>query len=618
MTPSRPVVKPVWQRAVLTASACVTAAILIAAVHWMRALVIPIAMAVFFTYVLSPLVAFLRKRGLPRVPAVVLVVGLAVLTFLGTSLILARQVSDLSETLAQNKDRIVSKLTAARVAVVGEGESRWAKMAAEFEHSLAPPPDPNTPQEVVVRPAGTPWFSRLEVVVGPATEAFAQAGFAFVLVVFMLLAKADLQDRLLRLFGDTGLTTATRATGEVSRRISRYLFSQLVLNVSFGLLCAVVLFLLGVQYALLWGFIITLMRYVPYIGTPAGVLPPTLFAFAVSDGWWQPVTVLVVIMGLELVCNNLVEPKVYGASLGVSEVALLVSAAFWAFLWGPIGLILSGPITTCLLALGKYLPPLRFLYVLLGTDPPLTAPLALYQRLMARNQDEAVRVVTEAIPEDTPEKVFDDAVLPALSMLVQAKRDGEFEGDEEKQVLGIAEEVIDELVLEVRSRTDKTAIPANERLRLLACPAADDAERLALEAFTAVLTEQQWEVKVSPAGTLASELLDTVGQFDPDVVVVSSLPPHSLAHVRYLCKRLRTRLPNAYILVGRWGTTTAEVAEADAASLSAAGASAVTNTLLDARAKLSGYRPVLADRASESVIPGTTVNGEAAFGMAPA
>ena len=614
MTTARPVVKPAWQRALITMSAAVTVAVVIAAVYWMRALFIPIAMAVYFTYVLAPLVVFAQRRGLGRVPAVLLAVGVAVLLFLGTSYLVVRQVSDLSDTLTGNKDKIVSKLSAARRSVVGDGESGWAKMVAEFENTLAPPPEPNTPKEVVVR-SDPPWVSRLNAVAGPVSEAFAQAAFAFVLVVFMLLSKEDLQDRLLRLFGETGVTTATRATSEVGRRLSRFLLTQLVLNISFGLLVAAVLFLMGVGYAPLWGFVVFLMRYVPYIGTWIGVIFPTLFSLAVSDGWAQPITVLVLVLGMELVCNNVVEPKVYGASLGVSEVALLVSAALWAFLWGPIGLILSGPITTCLLALGKYLPPFRVLYVLLGTDPPLTAPLALFQRLMARNQDEAVRVVTEAIPADAPERVFDDAVVPALSMVVQAKRDGEFEGDDERQVLGIADEVIDELAQEVRSRGATPTARAGEQLRLLACPAADDAERLAVEAFAAVLPGQRWEVKVTSADTLASELLHTASEFDPAVVVVSSLPPHGLAHVRYLCKRLRTRLPNAYILVGRWGAT---AAEDEAVTLSAAGASAVTNTLLDARARLSGYRPVLADRGSESVVPGAAASGAAAFGTAPA
>lgn len=182
-------------------------------------------------------------------------------------------------------------------------------------------------------------------------------------------------------------------------------------------------------------------------------------------------------------------------------------------------------------------------------------------------------------------------------------------------MLGIADEVIDELTQEVRARGAVPSPWPGERLRLLACPAADDAERLAVEAFAAVLPEQRWEVKVTSADTLASELLHAAGEFNPAMVVVSSLPPHGLAHVRYLCKRLRTRCRTrtSWSAGGGGGD-----AEGEAATLAAAGASAVTTTLLDARARLSGYRPVLADRGSESVVPGAKLNGAAAFGMAPA
>jgi predicted PurR-regulated permease PerM/methylmalonyl-CoA mutase cobalamin-binding subunit len=611
---AKPAVKPAWQRAVITMSAAVTTAVLVAAVYWMRALFIPIALAVFFTYVLAPLVTFTQRRGLGRVWAVVLVVTLAVTVFGGTVAVIGRELTGLSETLVENKDRIVGKLTAARRAVLGDGESRWANIGAEFERAIFPTPADPPAGSVVVEPASPSWLTRLNGIAGPATEAVGQAAFAFILVVFMLLAKEDLQDRMMRLIGDGGMTSATRATGEAGRRISRYLFTQLTVNVAFGLLCTAGLLLLGVPYAPLWGFIGTLMRYVPYIGTWVGVLLPAGFAFAVSDSWVQPAGVLAVFLGLELIGNNLVEPRLYGQSLGVSEVALLVSAGVWSFLWGPIGLILSGPITTCLAAVGKHLPPLRFLHVLLGTEPPLTPPVALFQRLMARNQDEAVRVVTDAVPPDAPEKVFDDTVVPALSLLVQARREGQFDGDEERLVFSLAGEVIDELVQEVRSRDEQTVAATDEPLRLLACPAADEAERLSLEALTAIIPAGRWEVRVTPVDTLTSESVAAAVEFAPHVVCVASLPPHGLAHVRYLCKRLRSRLPNAYLLVGRWGEADIDVVSP---VLTEAGASAVTNTLLDARNRLGGYSPVFADRGSVSVVPGTPT-AAVAVGTTPA
>jgi hypothetical protein len=378
----------------------------------------------------------------------------------------------------------------------------------------------------------------------------------------------------------------------------------MLLNVSFGIVVAIGLFFLGVKYVLLWGFIATVLRYVPYVGSWVALILPALFTFAISDGWWQVIGVIALFGVLELICNNVFEPRLYGASLGASEVALLVSAAVWAFLWGPIGLFLSGPITSCLIALGKHLPEFRFLHVLLGVDPPLTPAVALYQRLMARNQDEAVRVIEAGLAKDTPEVVFDTTVIPALSLVKQAKHDGEYDADDERQVLHIAREVIDEVAVDTRNVD--TAAAGGERVRVLACPASDEADRLSLEVLADILPENRWEVKVAGVGTLTSELIDEADRFAPHVICVGALPPNGIAHVRYLCKRLRARFPDTHILVGRWG-------DADVSGLTdrfiAAGASAVEGSLLSARNLLNGWLPVFSDDAEKAVSsPSATTN----------
>jgi hypothetical protein len=261
-------------------------------------------------------------------------------------------------------------------------------------------------------------------------------------------------------------------------------------------------------------------------------------------------------------------------------------------MWGPIGLILSGPITTCLVALGKYLPPFRFLAILLGTEPPLTPGVALYQRLMARNQDDAVRVIEAAIPEDDPNAVFDLTVVPALTMLKQAKVDGHSDVEDEREILGIAGEVIDEVALQLKVRTPLDGEASKDRVRVLACPASDEADRLSLEALADLLPDNRWEVKVTAVATLASEVLDVAEGFRPDVICVGALPPNGVAHVRYLCKRLRARFPDVHILVGRWGDTNTE---ALAEQFSEAGATAVETSLMNTRTRLIGWLPVFSE-----------------------
>ena len=590
-------VKPAWQRAIIALSFVVTAALAFSALYWMRSLFIPIALAVFFTYVLSPLVEFLQRKGLGRVPSVLLVFVTALLLFLGGAALVIVQLAGMSETLADNKDAIRTKIETTRLSIVGNGESRWGKIFDELETAVgASRSQPAAEkQTLTIEPTKPSYVTQLETILGPAGDIFGMAAFSFILVVFMLLAKEDLQDRVLRLVGDGAVTSATRALREANSRVSDYLFTQLLLNSAFGLVCMIGLFLMEVQYALLFGFIAAVMRYVPYIGTWIGVLPPMLFSFAMSEGTGQPIGVFALYIGLEMICNNLIEPRLYGKSLGVSEVALLVSAAFWSFLWGPIGLILSGPITTCLVVIGKYIPAFRFLHVLLGTEPSLTPAVALYQRLVARKLDEALRVVEAAtIKTDPAEAVFDTTVLPAFTLIKTAKLEGEFEEDEEKLVFAVAKDMTDDLIgdfakLEAVKEEAATVAPVKEKIRLMCCPAADEWDQLSLASFVAVMTDDRWDTKLVGTAKLSSELLDEVAKFAPHVICIGSLPPSGDAHLRYLCKRLRSRFPDVHILVCRWGETETD---ATATALKDQGTIRVETTVVGARTYLTAWLPV--------------------------
>jgi len=592
----KPAVKPAWQRAIIALSFVVTASLVLSALYWMRSLFIPIALAVFFTYVLAPLVEFLQRKGLPRVPSVLLVFVTALLLFLGCTTLVVVQLAGMSETLADNKDAIRIKIENTRSSIVGTGESRWSKIFDEMQTAVgaSAPKATEEKRTMVLEPSQPSYVSKLQDILGPAGDIFGMAAFSFILVVFMLLAKEDLQDRVLRLVGDGGVTSATRALREANVRVSDYLFAQLLLNTAFGVVCMVGLLLMGVQYALLWGFFAAVMRYVPYVGTWIGVLPPLLFSFAMSEGIAQPIGVFALYIGLEIICNNAVEPRLYGQSLGVSEVALLISAAFWSFLWGPIGLILSGPITTCLVVVGKNIPSLRFLHVLLGTEPSLTPAVALYQRLVARKLDEALRVVeAAAIKSDPPEAVFDMTVLPAFSLIKAARLEGEFDEDEEKALYTVAKDMTDDLIgdfVKIEKAQDATeAAPGKEKIRLLCCPAGDVWDQLSLASFVAVMTDDRWDTKLIGTAKLSSELLVEVAAFAPHVICIGSLPPSGDAHLRYLCKRLRSRFPDIHILVCRWGEADSN---ATAEAIKDQGTIRVETTVTGARTYLSAWLPI--------------------------
>ena len=601
-----------WQRALVTLSTVVTVAFVLGMLYWAQAVFIPLAMAVFFAFVLNPLVLILERRRLGRTASVLIVVTVALVAVAGTAAVITQQLASLGKTMAANSAQVKVKIDQLKNSFAGDGEeSELGKMVKEVQDAVlgaqaVKPAD--GPTEVTLAASRPAWFSRLTVVLGPATEVFGLAAFSAVLVVFILLAKNDLRDRVMRLIGDGQMTTATRAADDASQRISHYLLMQFLVNASFGLIVSAGLYFAGIQYSLLWGFIGFIMRYVPYIGTWIGILPPLFFTAVVSDGWAQPLTVLFLFGGLELFSNNAVEPKLYGKSLGASEVALLVSAAFWSFLWGPIGLILSGPITTCLLVMGKYSPALSFFHIILGTEPPLSPGMLMYQRLIAGNEDDATRIVEAAIKADeSPLKHFDEAFLPALAAVREAKEAGELDAETEARVLKTARAALNHNLEEVAA----PAAPSPGRVRLLACSARDDLDALTVDVLARTLPADKWDVKLIAASALASEIADAVGEFDPHVVLIGSLPPGGVSHTRYTSKRLRSRFPKLKILIGRW----TDAAESQAEELTKSGADAVDTTLEAAHNELNGWRSVaLAGVSTTAAVAGNVAADRATAG----
>ena len=543
-----------WQRALVALTATVIGAVVIGLLSWARTIFIPVTLAIFLAFVLTPVVSRLQRRGLGRTLAVVATVGMVVLGSFAIGTVILQQITQLAGTLPDRREAIKEKITEAKKMVVGNGENRFGKLVDGVGEIISPTPAGGA--NVVVEQAPPSMASQWSGYLDPAVEMLGQAAFTFILTVFMLLNREDLRNRMIRLLGSGSVTTTTKAVDDASRRISKYLLSQLMVNTTFGLIITVAMFALGVNYSILWGFIATLMRYVPYIGTWIGLIPPVLFSFATAEGWGQPIAVFGVFIGLEMISNNLVEPKLYGQSMGLSEVAQLVAAAFWSFLWGPIGLILSGPLTVCLLVLGRHVSQFEFFVILLGDQPVLDPQVAFYQRLAARDQDEAAELAVAAARAKGPTEALDEMVIPAL---VLARRDhelGNLDKADLRYVVLAAREVAEE-VAELRVTPTE---PGDARVRVLVCPARDETEHVAAEILALTLDTARWEVKVAADETLASELVEQVADFRPAVVVVATMPPGGLSHARYLLARLRQRFPEVKLIVGRWGT---ELAEAD-------------------------------------------------------
>ncbi|HSQ55011.1 MAG TPA: AI-2E family transporter [Gemmata sp.] len=586
---------PEKQRSLTILTSTVVTAVIVVVLYTARSIFIPVALALFVAFVLSPVVTRLHHRGLGRTPAVLVTVGAVLLIVAAVSTLITQQVLSLAETLPDQKEAIKAKVLAAKHWLVGGGTGRFASLVQDLGEVISPTPHPaptQSMQKVVVEPAPETLTSQVQTYFSPAAEVLGQAAFVFILALYILLKKEDIRNRFIRLIGDGTVTRTTKAVDDASSRISRYLLMQATINTSFGLFIACGLFLLGVNYAILWGTIASIMRYVPYLGTPIGLIPPVLFSFATAPawggGWGQPLCVLALFVVSEVICNNVFEPWLYGRSMGVSEVAQIVSAGFWAFLWGPIGIILSGPILVCLLVLGRHVRQFQFLAVLLGDQPALTPQVAFFQRLAARDQDEASDVAMKVARESGPDAALETVVVPALALARRELHEGDLNEADFDYAVHAAREVVAEL-RESRGAPENEG--SGERVRLLIVPSRDEAEQVAAEALAATLDHTRWEVRVAGHETLASELVDEVAEFDPAVVVVVAIPPGGRSHCRYIVSRLHGKFPGIRVLVARLNCEVEVVEEESKGGLP--GVEGVDDCLSETRKRLAGLLPVL-------------------------
>ena len=614
---ARTTLLPGWQRALFLLSGAAVAAVVVALLYLAKTILVPIVLAVFLTLVLAPVVSQLHRWGIGRAPAVIAVVLTVAFGLIALLWLLTSQITNVVAELPKYSDNIRDKIRTIRRATDNSTTERLERMIEDIAADLstrpstpptesrpaeeptpgdhgdsAPNSSPKTPSTVYVQPPTPAWLSWLPVLLGAVADLLGGSALALLLAMFMLLRREDLRNRVIRLLGHGRVTVTTKAVDDAGRRISRFLLMQLTVNGLSGLIIGIGLSLIGVEHGFLWGFLAGVLRYLPYFGIWIAALPPFLLSVALSTGWGQPILVVALFATLELINSNFIEPRLYGRSMGVSEVALLIVAACWAFLWGPIGLVLSSPLTVCLAVLGKYVPQLEFLDILLGDQPVLEPRVSYYQRLLARDEDEAVELIRAIEPA---EQAYDSLLVPTLVVARQDAQRGAITDDDERFILENTREILDDVNPargDVAEPADNLTTAVLPRLQILGCPARDERDVAALEMLRQLLRPQRWELEILSADLLSAELVQQIVSRQPPVVCIASLPPAGLAHCRHLLKRLRSQLPNSRIIVGRWGGALNLEPVRD--QLRACGADQVDFTLLDTRSHLQTWRPVLA------------------------
>ena len=416
-----------------------------------------------------------------------------------------------------------------------------------------------------------------------------------VFVVFILLEREDLRDRLIRVVSHGRYTVTTRAIDDATTRISRYMLAQSMVNGSYGVIIGIGLAVIGLTVGhgvlfpsfVLWGLLSATLRFIPYLGAWIAASFPIVLSLAVYPGFSVFVAVVILLAGIELITNNVMEPWLYAASTGLSTMAVLIAAVFWTWLWGPVGLLLSTPLTVCIVVLGKHVAQLKFLDVLLGDQAALPPAVSFYQRLLAGDRSEAMSIVKDVARERGGEFVADDVLIPSLLMARRDRRDDDLTVEKENLLL----EQMTQLVAQLRTDAPSSDLPTG----VLGVPAHHRAEELPLNMLSELLGKDHIRMDMTSTRMLPSEVETAIGREQPGVVFIAVLPPGGIVQARYLCRRLHRRFPELKIVVGYWGK--ARNFDQLLVRFRSAGASYVTTSLLQARSQIAALLPRVAEPA---------------------
>lgn len=561
----------------------------VAALYFGREVFLPIAIALLLTFALAPLVSALKKIGIPRIAAVIASV-LGAFAALGLfSFIVATQVSELAQNIPVYQTNILTKIRSLKETGVGGGILARLSQVVERVGQEIDRQDPSLPAAAPEKPPREPVpveivarerpLQVLQNIVGPLISPLGSAGLIIVVVIFMLLEREDLRDRFIRLVGYGDLHRTTEALQEAAKRVGRYLLMQLVVNIVYAVPIAIGLWALGIPNALLWGLLALALRFVPYIGPIIGMLLPLFLALAVAPGWSLVLWTAALFVVMELITGNVIEPWLYGSRTGLSPLAIIVAAIFWTWLWGPLGLILSTPLTVCLVVLGRHVPQFEFLDVLFGNEPVLEPHARLYQRLLAGDPEEATDHAEEMLEEKYLVEFYDKVAIPALLLGEQDRVRGVMGDLQRRQVAASAlmlvanlddsaqEEAGEEEAPPVAAEAsddgdpngeDETDLPDGTDMSVLCAGGRGELDDAAAAMLAQVLEVQGATVSkagfadMEPASIRRLEL-ETV-----DTVVVGFLNRDSVKHARFLVRRLKRAKAALRVGIVFWSEAAAE------------------------------------------------------------
>ncbi len=554
--------------------------------------VVPVVLAFYLAFVLTPPCSWLERRGLPRWAATTLVVSAALAALGVVGAILVSQVLDLAAQLKTYSAQMSEKLAGirdGRLQVVNDLSEGFAELSRRVDPETAA--ELSTPVRIVSGAGST--FERLREAVGPVLEPIAVALFVLVMTVFIVARREDLRGRLIQLMGPKNVTVTTQTLGEAMTRVGHLLLTQVYINAAFATLIALGLYAIGVPYALLWGVLAGILRFVPLVGGWLAGAFPAMVAFTAFPGWREAALTVGFFLVTEVTLANFVEPLVLGKRTGVSALALLVAALFWTWMWGPLGLVLATPMTVCAAVVGRHVPHLAFLAVAFGDEPGLNAELDFYQRLLSGWPRDAGLFAKRRAAETSPAQTFDELLVPALALL-----------SSDLDTRTISAETAARVSKDIDAIARRLASPAREHVQTsqpsvlgISCVQLFDAPILQMLRVT--LASQGRSLDILEA-TSRTDALAQAADRQPQQLFVAALPPGGNVNARFLCRRLRIALPHAFIVAIIPELTSNHSQEA-AARLREAGANSVVHGVQEAVVALSHHENASARISSESI-----------------
>jgi predicted PurR-regulated permease PerM len=573
-------------------------ALVVVVLYWAQAVLLPFTVALLLSFVLAPVVAVL-ERWVGRAVAVLSVTLLVFSILGGVGWIFTRQLASVAAELPSYRQNIRTKISDIRGFGKGGAVEQLQSTVESLNAELAVgEPARNTrARPVFVEPQQSTGLWGYSNWIGSMLGGLATAGLVVALVIFMLLERGDLRDRLIGLTGHGNLPRATKAFDEAASRVSRYLLMQSLVNLTYGVGVGVGLYAIGVPYPLLWASLAAVLRFIPYLGPWIGAGAPLVVSLAALPGWIPALWVAGLFTVLELFTNLVLETFLYAGAAGVSQVAQLAAVAFWAWLWGPLGLLLATPLTVCLVVLGKNVPGLAFVATLMAEAATLPSDVRYYQRLLARDESEASDLLEQYVKTNSPESVYDMLLLPALNYAERDRMEERLSSEEEAGVVSITNDLVTDAALMTarvseeengerdgeQDREQEEAAIVNE-VQVLGYPVNSPADEAALHMLAQVLDTTPVKLDIVSGRMMVSEVVATVQQRGCGIVCIGDLPPSPSSKTRYIVKKLRQALPDLKIVVGRWAPPS--LADESPRPLLDAGAHYVGSSLLETRDQL--------------------------------